>query len=569
MQRLGATLPTGGGKTVVFTHLIKRAHEREESAAAAGQSLVLAHRTELVDQAVAKVRAVAPGLRCGIVKANANGTMAPVVVASVQTLANETRRRQLLRVRRIIVDEAHHGAAKSYMDILTHFGAFDPESGVKVLGVTATMSRGDKRALGSVWQEVIAGPSIADMIGEGWLVRPRGLRIRVQGLDLSRVKRTRGDYQADSLGQALEDADAPGAIVKAMREHAGDRPTIVFAPLVHTAEMIRDAARADGFTAELVHGGTPADERKRIVESFRRRETQILCNAMVFTEGTDLPLASCCVIARPTTHPGLYVQMVGRVLRPDIGKTDALVLDVVGASTKHGLHAHVELFGEGESDEIERDPCGCGPWSDGMACSCGRRRCVEECACGGGRGCGCPRPEGDDELDDGELTMESALGVDPAMEESWRNGALVAEQVDLFHASKAAWLRTHAGVFFLPAGERYLAVLPCWEGGYNVASIGKYAGSGWRWLLPEPVESFSYATAWAEADVTPTEASIARKGRSWRGAKPTEKTAALARRWGVVVSPDMTGGEVSSRITVKMASHRIDAGLPAWMRGAM
>lgn len=146
---------------------------------------------------------------------------------------------------------------------------------------------------------------------------------------------------------------------------------------------------------------------------------------------------------------------------------------------------------------------------------------------------------------------------------------MVAEQVDLFHASKSAWLRTTAGVFFLAAGDRYLAVLPTWGGGYNIASIGKFSGSGWRWLLPEPVESFSYATAWADADVTSPERLTAARGRSWRAARPTEKTLGLARRWGVTVSPDMTAGEVSSRITVKMASYRIDAGLPAWMRGGL
>lgn len=562
VQRVGGVLPTGGGKTVIFTHLARRAHEslgRE-----AGQTLVIAHRTELISQAAAKLRAVAPNLRVGIVQGNANGTMAPVVVASVQTLANERRLRQLLRVRRVIVDEAHHAAATSYMKILRHFGCFE-QGGAVAFGVTATMTRGDKRALGSVWQEVVVGPTIADMIGAGWLVRPRGLRIQVQGLDLARVKRTRGDYQADALGQALEDADAPRAIVKALREHAGDRPTIIFAPLVHTAGMIRDELRADGYTAELVHGGTPAEERRRVIEAFQQRRVQVLCNAMVFTEGTDLPLASCCVIARPTTHTGLYVQMVGRVLRPNPGKTDALVLDVVGASTKHGLIAPIELFGEGE-EERQREPCGC--WGDQkIACPCGRRLCTLECLCGGGRECGCSRVE-EEVLDDGELVMETALGVDAdaGAVESWGHGELVAEHVDLFHQSKTAWLRTYAGVFFIPAGERYLVVLPAYGGGYDVASIGKSSGSGWRWVR-QGVESFSYACAWAEGDITPSEGLIASRGRSWRAARPTEKTLALAARMGIVVTPEMTGGEVSSRITVAIASRRIDAGLPAWMRG--
>lgn len=534
MRRPAAVLPTGAGKTVVFAHLIRRGGWRRERFA---RALVLAHRTELIEQAARTLKSISPDLRVGIVKASRNETLADVIVGSVQTLATERRRRQLLDVGLVVVDEAHHATAATYRRVLEDLGCFagSGEGGAAVaLGVTATMSRGDGGALGAIWQDVVYRESIADMIAAGWLVRPRGIRVKVDDLDLSQVKRVRGDYSESQLGEAIEASMAPEAIAKALREHAGDRPTLLFAPLVRTAEIIRDALRDAGFTAEVVSALTSPDERRRIVEDFRARRVQVLCNAMVFTEGTDLPLASCVVVARPTTHAGLYVQMVGRVLRPDQGKDDALVLDVVGASQKHALAAHVELFGEEPKPDRERDD-------------------LEE-----------------DDLDEGELTLAEGLGL-RLDEESWANGPLKSVEVDLFHGSASAWLRTRAGVWFIPAGERYIAIIPGdpgQMGGYDVVEMHRYSIGRSAWVQ-RGVSELAYAMAWAEAAVTPSERSTALRERSWRARRPSVKQRDLAARYGVMISPDMHSGEVSSRISVELASRRIDHRLPAYvMAGA-
>lgn len=530
LRRPAMVLPTGAGKTVVFAHVVARWLEHERRTGRHRRAVVLAHRHELVEQAAAKLSDVAHELRVGVVKAARNETLARAVVASVQTLASPMRRRQLLDVGLIVVDEAHHATAATYVAILDHFGALGGrEDGALALGVTATMSRGDDSALGDIWEDVVFERSIAWMISHGWLVRPRGVRVRIAGLDLSRVRRTAGDYREGDLGRALEDALAPEAVASAMVEHVppGSRPTILFAPTVRTAELFAETLREVGYGVAVVTGAMAAQERAQALQDFRDGRVQVLCNCMVLTEGTDLPMASCAVIARPTRHAGLYVQMVGRVLRLWPGKDDALVLDVVGASSRHGLTANIELFGESSAlDALER---------------------VDD---------------GAEQLDDDELTLDAigdALGADDVDDPSWINGPITSEEVDLFHGSKSMWLRTRAGVWFLPAGGRYLAILrgaPYGHEGYNVAAVDQYRPGASSWVITG-VSDLSYAMAYAEGDVTPTEMVTARRERAWRLRKPSEKQRALAARYGIALN-GQTSGELSSLITVAHASYRID-----------
>lgn len=526
MRRPAVVLPTGAGKTVVFAHLVAR----WLAANPGRRAVVLAHRTELVEQAAGKLRAVAPDLRVGIVKAGRNQTLAPIVVASVQTLRSPGRRRQLLNVGLVVVDECHHATARTYLDVLKHFGCIgDDESGNAVaVGFTATMSRGDGDALGSVWQDVVYVRSIAEMIAGGHLVRPYGKRVKVDDLHLDQVRRSRGDYSESALGEALEHSMAPEAAAKAYAEHANTglsfRPGLLFAPTVSSAGAFRDAFRDAGFSTGLVHGEQPVDERRRELDKLTAGETTVLCNCMVLTEGTDLPATSAVVVARPTTHQGLYVQMVGRVLRPFPGKSDALVLDIVGASQRHALSASVDLFGERDVENADD-----------------AEQAVEDLEL---------------ELDEGELTAESGLGL--VDDQSWVNGPLVSEDVDLFHGSHAAWLRTNGGVWFLPAGERYVAILPAPGGGYDVVAMHRYTVGQSRWVMRE-VADLSYAMAWAEGDVTPAESLTAAKERHWRARRPSEAQCKLAQRYGIAVVDGMLSGELSSRISVAMASARIDS----------
>jgi superfamily II DNA or RNA helicase len=531
-RRPAIQLATGLGKTFIFAHAIT-----EWMAANPGQrALALAHRTELTEQAAAELTGVAPHLRTGVVMGTRNDTLADVVVASPQTLANLNRRRQLLDVGLVVVDECHHYAAPSYARVLDYFG----EQGAVFLGVTATFSRGDSRALGRVWDDVVFSRDIAFGVQGGYLVRPHGKRVRIADLDTTKIKKSAGDYEAGALGSAIEGSMAPEKIAEAIRRYAADRSTVVFCPTVHSAEVVRDAIRAEGFTCETVSYLTEKGERRRIIEDYRAGRVQVLTNPMLLTEGFDAPRTSCVVVARMTSNQALWIQMVGRGLRPWLqgGKTDCLVLDLVGASERHGLHADVRLFGEEGYEETE--PC----WCDGLSmCTCPRGKCAEDCGCkaAGGR-CTCIWPE-----------PQSSELPEP---EQYVTGQLAAVDVDLFGASRSAWLRTAAGIAFLPAGERLIAIVPG-VAGWDVVAMNRWTRGDSRWVM-RGCTDLGLAMGWAEGDVTPTERRTALKGKRWRASVPSAAQLRQAAQAGIPATDAWSVGEITDALLQIEASARID-----------
>jgi superfamily II DNA or RNA helicase len=530
LARVAHVVPTGGGKTVIFASVIDR--WLRESARRGQRAMIWAHRDELISQAYGTLMDVAPHLQPGIVQAGRNQTRSQVIVSSIQTLASQRRRRMVEGVGLIVIDECHHATARTYMTALEHYGAMVP-GGIPVLGVTATMVRGDGTALGSVWQDVVFRKTIGELISEGWLVRPRGVRVRVATLDLSQVKKSRGDYQADALGTALEDSLAPEAIAKAIAEHARERQGVVFTPTVHSAGVVAQVLSEAGFTADVVHGEMPIDERRRVLKRFRAGDVQWLVNCAVLTEGTDLPMISCVVVARPTTSPGLWIQMVGRGLRLHPGKRDCLVLDVVGASARHSLNAVVQLAGADLDLYAEEDAA---ELADDETVTL----------------------DGLESADEGELAgVEEFGGAD---------GPLVSEEVDLFHGSHSAWNRTRGGTWFLSAGERLIVITRNATGLYDVTAMhGQRHGTGRH--VVRHIADLSYAMSWAEGDVTHDEEVTARRERSWRARRPSEAQLGYARRLGIAVTEDMRSGEVSDQISIALASARIDPAVAA-MRAA-
>lgn len=327
------SLPTGTGKTVVFSTLIQRA---------GGTALVLAHRDELLRQAADKLQTVAPelGMSIGFCKARENDVNAPVVVGSVQTLAVPSRLAQLpRRFDVVVVDEAHHATAPSYRKILDHL---HPD--VPVVGVTATPERADKSHLSDVWGELVYGRSLLEMIDAGYLCELRGLRVEIDDLDLSQVKVSRGDYQADDLSRALREAHAPEQTAAALVEHAPDRKSIVFVPTVELAALTAEAVDAAGIPAAHVHGQMPADERADTLARLSAGDLRCVVNVDVLTEGYDEPTVDCVVIAAPTRSRIAYVQRVGRGTRLHPGKDDCLVLDLAGVSDDLKLQSLPALF---------------------------------------------------------------------------------------------------------------------------------------------------------------------------------------------------------------------------------
>jgi superfamily II DNA or RNA helicase len=529
---------TGLGKTVTFGFGAVEHHLRT------GQRvLALAHRTELVEQAAGKLEDIAPTLRTGIVMGNRNDTMADLVVASPQTLRTESRRRQLSDVGLVICDEAHHYAAPLFREVRDYFLS----RGAVSMGVTATMSRGDALPLGDVWAEVVATRDIQFGIQSGYLVRPRALRVAVDGLSLKAVRRKGSDYEPDALADALSASLAPKRIAEALRTHAPRGRVVVFAPSIRSAEELCDVLRQEGFPSDVVHYRTPAADRKRILADHAAGRLQVVCNAMVLTEGWDCPPCDTAVIMRPTTSNGLYVQMVGRILRPYPGKTSALVLDVCGASEHNTLQAAVELFGPEMPDAIERDPCTCGPMSllgSGL-CPCGRGACTDRCACGGGRPdqCWCKRPE--------------KLEVPGSPDTVYQDGTLTTEAVDLFHGSRNQWLSTYgAGIFFLALGQRYVAIMPTPDARWDVLSVP--ADSGPPVPIRRGLHDLGIAQGYAEASVTPTERRLTAKSRTWRAREASSGQRYTLRMLGLQAPDGAHAGEVSTMIDTAKGSARLE-----------
>jgi len=329
-----AVLPTGGGKTVIFATLAA------EVVANGGRVLILAHRDELLTQARDKLVAIAPELEMsiGFVKAGRNDVHSPVVIASVQTLARKARLDQLPDDFALtVVDEGHHAVADSYQRVI------DRVTGL-VLLVTATPERADGKSLEEIADEMVFARSIEWMVEQGYLCPPRGKKISVD-VDLASVKKSHGDFQSEALADALEDADALSDVLASYAEHGEGRKALIFCPTVamahHTAEVFRGA----GLSAEAIDGTTPADQRAAILRRLHTGETQVLANVGVLTEGFDEPSVSCIILAAPTKSRVKYTQIVGRGLRLYPGKTDCLILDVVGASEDNSIASLPALFG--------------------------------------------------------------------------------------------------------------------------------------------------------------------------------------------------------------------------------
>ena len=288
-----AVLPTGGGKTQVGSMVVEGALAKRL------RVLWLAHRRELVDQAASRL----PG-EVGVLMAGRRARPAPVQVASIDTIAD---RDDLPPADLIVYDEAHHVVARTSRDLLARY------PGARVLGLTATPCRSDGTALGDVFEALVSGPTVRELIAEGHLV------------------------EADVIGPTDEGKALAADPVAAWRAHAGGRPGFLFAKTVASSREYAAALTAAGIPAAHVDGTTARTAREAAIDGFRRGRIDVLSSVQVFTEGVDCPRAAVCMLARGCDHQGTYLQMVGRVLRPAPGKTRALVIDLVGAAHRHGL----------------------------------------------------------------------------------------------------------------------------------------------------------------------------------------------------------------------------------------
>lgn len=325
-RRLLICLPTGAGKTVIFSHLAKLAQR---------PVLVLAHREELLSQACDKLRAALAEPQ--VVAIERGSERAPpgakVLVCSIRSL-HEERLARLLASRApglVIYDECHHAAAEDNLRVLRQLGVFAPNFSGTLLGFTATTARGDGKGLDAVFERIVYSRSLPELIEDGYLSKLRGFRIATSA-DLTRLTAGGADFREDELSEAV-DIEARNALVaRSIQELARDRRTITFCVTVNHARHLAYALNALGVTAGVVHGAMPSEARQQTLADFRAGKLHVVCNVAVLTEGFDDPGVSCVAMARPTRSEGLYAQCVGRGTRLSAGKKDCLILDFVDAS---------------------------------------------------------------------------------------------------------------------------------------------------------------------------------------------------------------------------------------------
>lgn len=291
-KRTLLVLPTGCGKTVVFTKLA------EEMVKQGKRVLILAHRTELLEQASDKLYKIT-GLKTSLEKADSTaiGSWYRVTVGSVQTLQRDKRLNQFPKDYWdvIIVDEAHHILSDGYMKVMEYFDV------ANVLGVTATPDRSDMRNLGSYFDSLAYEYSLVQAIKEGYLSKIKALTIPID-LDLSSVSMSAGDFKASDVGTALDPYLVQ--IADEMAKYCKDKKTVVFLPLVKTSQKLRDILNERGFKAAEVNG--ESKDRAEVLEDFEKGRYNVLCNSMLLTEGWDCPSVDCVVVLRPTKVRALY-----------------------------------------------------------------------------------------------------------------------------------------------------------------------------------------------------------------------------------------------------------------------
>lgn len=334
-KQLGV-LPTGGGKTIVFAKIAQRFHEKRGE-----RTLILAHREELIDQAAAKVQ-MATGLIPTVEKASRHADRtSSIVVASIQTMQGDrlaTWPKDHFGL--VVCDEAHHALANQWQTTLNYFDA-------RVLGVTATPDRGDKKSLAKYFDNLAYEIGMMKLIEDDHLSKVTVRSVPLQ-IDLADVGSTGGDYDATQLDAAI--TPYLKQIAEFIARECGDRKRIVaFLPLIATSQRFVDECIKAGIDARHIDG--KSDDRKEILDDYSKGKFRLLSNAMLLTEGWDEPGVDCLLVLRPTRSRALYAQMVGRGTRLSPGKKNLLLLDFLWAHEKHDLMKPASLVANTKEEE--------------------------------------------------------------------------------------------------------------------------------------------------------------------------------------------------------------------------
>ncbi len=318
--------PTGSGKTVMFSYLTSRltdAHQR---------IVLLAHREELLDQISRTLSAFA--VPHGIISAGSTYDRRHLAhVASVFTLARRLDRVEVPDY--VIVDEAHHGVAGStWGKVLAYWRQRNPR--LRVIGVTATPERLSGEGLGETFDTMILGPTTRALIDLQALA-PYRLFAPRQAVDLSSIGKQGGDFKRGEAAAAMDKPQIIGDAAGHYRKLCDGAPAVAFCVSVEHAEHTADQFRSLGYRAVSIDGKMDRGLRRNIIGDFGRGQINVLTSCDLISEGFDVPGIVAGILLRPTWSLSLYLQQVGRALRPKPGGESAIILDHVGNSARHGM----------------------------------------------------------------------------------------------------------------------------------------------------------------------------------------------------------------------------------------
>lgn len=308
--------PTGSGKTNLFCFIASQVSQKEKRVG------ILVHRRELIKQTCKTLTAW--DVHHGVIAADWRPYSAALTqVCSIQTLA----RRSMPDPDIILVDEAHHTTAETWMQVLARYpNAF-------VIGFTATPCRMSGAGLGTFFKQLVMGPKVSWLIEQGHLVRPRCLSLSLA--DPAGLTARAGEYKIEDMARLMNTRKIVGDAVEHYAKYLAGRPAIVFGVHVQHCEDMAEMYRGAGLRAVAVDGSLDAETRDRRIGGLSDGRTQVLMSCELVSEGLDIPVVAGCQMLRPTKSTALYLQQVGRVLRPAEGKTEAIILDHVGNVWKH------------------------------------------------------------------------------------------------------------------------------------------------------------------------------------------------------------------------------------------
>ena len=323
-KRILLVAPTGSGKTVIASSMMQKAKERSNF------NLFVAHRRELVMQCSRKLSDF--GLNHGVIMAEKSpNAMADIQVASIQTFASRKDRDDFIKPNAdiVILDEAHRSVSGQFQELIKVYpNAF-------IIGLTATPCRNDGRGLGNVYEELVEAGSIKELTKLGYLVPNRIVAPTIP--DLQKIRIVAGDYEKKALTKKMNTAKLVGDIVSHWIKYGENRATVVFATSIAHSKHIANIFRQNGVPSGHIDSEQNELERETQLANLNSGKIKVLSNCQILTEGWDQPKISCVIIARPTKSYPMYLQMIGRTLRPYPNKKDTLIIDHSGCVYEHGF----------------------------------------------------------------------------------------------------------------------------------------------------------------------------------------------------------------------------------------